>query len=174
MADLVDDALSNLDSSPIQPAPNTKATEDRAETVRFTAPSVESSARRGPGRPRKDEAPVYDEFKYEKPKYRKGALVKPMTDLYITVSMGVMAFDPKCGEALASNAASCAEQWDLLAQRNPAVRDALMRLTQASAIGGLVVAHMPIVLAIMAHHGPSQVAQMAGLLSGMDDGDQVE
>lgn len=73
-----------------------------------------------------------------------------IAQLYVFAGMGLTPFKPAVGQALAMSADDCAKAWMELAKSNPAVRRAILSLMQTSAWGGLAVAHLPIMYAIMA------------------------
>ncbi len=104
------------------------------------------------------------------PKGRPGALVRPLTQMYTSIGTVLIPFDSACGAAVISNAEDMAKSLDALARENDAVRRALMAMTQTSAWGGVLIAHLPLLLAIMAHHGPDDVkntvAPLAVLMNG--------
>lgn len=101
-------------------------------------------------------------------RYKPGMFVEPLEGIYTAIGMGVSAFDkhevedeagnktivPLCGFAIASNAHSIATQWDSLAETNPQVRRALMKLLQGGAWAGVIGAHLPILGAIISNHMP--------------------
>lgn len=121
-------------------------------------PSASESASR-PSKRRKD-AP---------PKPREGALVKPLTELYTSVGLMLAPIDPTCSMAFVENAEACAKSMETLARENETVRRAILALTQTSAWGGVIIAHLPILLMVMMHHGPEnmreRVAPMASLMN---------
>lgn len=88
------------------------------------------------------------------PPRRRGSLVKPLEEMYVTIGMSVMAFDQPCGIAITNSATRCAEALDNLAYENDAVRRVILRLIETSAWGGVVMAHSPIIMAIAVHHIP--------------------
>lgn len=89
------------------------------------------------------------------PKPRPGQLVKPFTDLYVTVGTMMLPFDQVCGMAVVSSAPKCAEALEQLARENPAVRRALMAMVETSVWGAVLAAHAPILLAVAMHHVPA-------------------
>lgn len=89
------------------------------------------------------------------PRARKGMFVEPLTQLYVGLGMTIMAVDPVCANAVIKSAENCAKSIDELAYQNEAVRRAVMALTQTSAVGGVIIAHMPILMAVMIHHVPA-------------------
>ena len=105
------------------------------------------------------------------PKPRSGSLVKPLTRLYTSVGVTLMPFDPVCATAILNNAEECAKALEALAQENEAVRRAILALTATSAWGGLLIAHLPIILMVVVHHAPENVAQSAEPLARMLNSD---
>lgn len=98
-----------------------------------------------------------------KPRATKpGELVEPITQIYAAAGMALMPFDLACGTAVMQNAESCAKSLDELARHNDAVRRAILALTQSSAWGGVLIAHLPILAVVMVHHGPASVADTVG------------
>lgn len=101
------------------------------------------------------------------PASRPGALVRPLADIYTSIGMVLVPFDPACGMALVDSAQKCAESLDALAQRNDSVRRLLLALTETSAWGGVLTAHLPLLLVIVAHHGPREVSEKVAPLAAM-------
>jgi hypothetical protein len=94
------------------------------------------------------------------PASKPGEFVEPITDFYVLIGLAVAGYDDargnrdhQCGMIIAETAPKVAEKWDELAQKNPAVRRALRNMLQVSAVGALIGAHVPIVIAISAAHG---------------------
>lgn len=98
---------------------------------------------------------------------RKGQFIEPLTELYGFIGFGLMPLDPTCAVAIMQAAPKCAEAWDDLAYKNQAVRRVLHSITQASIIGQLAAAHMPIILAILSHHVKGFDDKMAGLAGSL-------
>lgn len=127
--------------------PNWKASKPAKETLRekvrrgATAPSNERAEARRP-----KAAP-------KAPTAKHGAFTAELEQIYTYVGMGLMVVDEPCGTAVISSAEQCAKSLDDLAFTNPAVRRALMSLTQTSAVGAVILAHMPILTAVAMHHG---------------------
>lgn len=69
------------------------------------------------------------------------------------------------GAALVNHAEAAADAWLDLADRNPKVKLALMRMTEASAIGALVTVHMAILMPLLADRGvvPPSIAAAMGV-----------
>jgi hypothetical protein len=72
-----------------------------------------------------------------------------ISQLYVFAGMGLTPFKPTVGVALANSADDCAKAWMELAKTNPAVRRAILSMLQTSAWGGLAIAHLPILYALM-------------------------
>lgn len=139
----------------------------------FAVPQAEASkderTRRlfGPRKPREAPTRTRAPRKTPVPKTRPGALVEPIEQIYTTIGALWSPFDPVCGGAVIASAHNCAQTLDDLAQRNDAVRRALLALTQTSAIGAVAVAHAPIALAVATHHVPAVAAMQADMTARM-------
>lgn len=105
------------------------------------------------------------------PKARPGHFVKPLNELYTSVGMMLLPFDPMCGTAVVKNADSCAKSMDRLAQENDAVRRALNAILTTGAWGGVIAAHLPILAMVMAHHGPEKSREVVAPLASMLNAD---
>lgn len=88
------------------------------------------------------------------PKPRPGQLVKPLTDLYVSIGTMMLPFD-QCGLVVIQSAPKCAEALEQLARESPAVRRALLALVETSVWGAVMAAHAPIMLAVAMHHVPA-------------------
>jgi hypothetical protein len=87
------------------------------------------------------------------PASKPGQFTDDIAAIYAAAAMAISIRDPICGQAVARSAVACGEQWDKLAQSNDAIRKALMALTKTSAIGAVIAAHVPIIMAVSSHHG---------------------
>lgn len=85
----------------------------------------------------------------------RGGLRTPLEDMYTGLGMMLMPFDPHCGKIIIDAAPRCAETLDDLAKTNPAVRRILISLVTTSALGAVIMAHAPIIMAIAMHHVPA-------------------
>lgn len=92
--------------------------------------------------------------KKTEPPSKKGEFKDDLMALYATAAMGIGLKDPECAKTIIENGEKCAESWDELAQKNESVRKVLRTLTATSAWSAVIMAHMPIAMAVMAHHGP--------------------
>lgn len=99
-------------------------------------------------------------------------LKKSLTELYASVGMVLMPFDQPCGTAVVNSAEPCAEALVKLAAENDAVRRALSAITQTSAWGGVIAAHLPIIMAVTSHHfgGPMKGAGPANNVVDINSG----
>jgi len=84
----------------------------------------------------------------ETPKYSPGLLVKPLRDLYVTVGTLVLPFNQAVGTAFIQNAEACARSLDNAAKTDKQIRRVLMLLITGSVWGEVIVAHMPIMMAL--------------------------
>lgn len=158
------DETPRLDASELSfsdaPAPNHHASSDfhsddppATNTVGGFRGFASRSARKGRTKPKetKQDFPLV----IKQIPNRKGQFVEPLTQLYAGIGTTVILFDPVCGQAILQSAPKCAESIDELAYRNEAVRRAVFALTQTSAIGAVLVAHLPIIMAVVMHHVPA-------------------
>jgi hypothetical protein len=113
-------------------------------------PKVEGEESPKPTRRRKKPAP----------RAKKGAFVEPLTQIYALLGGVMMPFDQHCAGVIVASAESCATAMDELAYQNESVRRALTSLTTGSAMGAVLVAHLPIIMAVVSHHGPGKIPGM--------------
>lgn len=92
--------------------------------------------------------PMEDLGKTDRVPYKPGMFVKPLEEMYGGFAMVLMPINPAVGSALAMQARPCAEAWDRLAHENEAVRKMLRNMLTASATTAVIVAHVPIAMAI--------------------------
>ena len=97
---------------------------------------------------------------------RATPLKAKLTQVYAFAGTAVFAFDPYCGRAILTSAESAAEAMDQLARENPAVKRVLEALVKTSALGTVIAAHMPIIMAIAMHHGPENISEIMTRVSG--------
>lgn len=97
--------------------------------------------------------------------YRPGILVKPLRDLYVTVGTLVLPFNKAVGTAFIQNAEPCAKALDNAAKTDKQIRRVLMLLVQGSVWGEIIIAHMPIMMALAVTLVPSIRATMNGVQS---------
>lgn len=147
----VDSPFTPHDEPRYPETPDTKANDDNK--IRFLGKARDSRKEQG------KKSPL--------PPYRKGMFVEPLTKLYTGIGMSLMPFDMVCGTAVIESAERCAIALDDLAKQNHAVRKMLFAITQTSAIGTVLVAHMPILVAIMVHHMSGFKESPAGVMAQM-------
>lgn len=150
----------NPDLSP-EPEPEKPLTAAERVKARFGAgarsgagraanePSISDAAPR-PSRKEKGRKPA-------PPKPREGQLVKPLTDMYTSVGLMLAPFDQACSVAFIDNAENCARAMEKLARENESVRRVINAMMSTSAWGGVIAAHLPILLMVMMHHGPKEI-----------------
>jgi hypothetical protein len=106
------------------------------------------------------------------PRAKHGMFTEPLTQMYAAVGAVWATFDPVCGSKVLESAPACAQSLDDLAYQNESVRRALAALTTTSAIGAVIAAHAPILMAIYMHHSPN--AQILASMMGQQFADNVE
>lgn len=102
------------------------------------------------------------------PPVNKGEFVQPLEDIYSTIAMALLPLKPTVAMAIVSPvraqtdeelkadiqpptvAHNCAVAWDEVAQKNESVRRVLKQMTTIGVWGGLIMAHAPILAAVMA------------------------
>jgi hypothetical protein len=98
------------------------------------------------------------------------ALRESLTSLYTGASMIAFAFgDPVTTELIQVNSENCVNAWVDLAQKDKRVEQLLMKLTTGSAWGGVVMAHAPIALALMARKGVLPGGALFGAFNNSED-----
>lgn len=104
----------------------------------------------------------------------RGGLRGPLEEMYTSLGMLVMVADASCGKAIIEAAPRCAESLDNLAKTNPAVRRILISLVTTNAMGAVIMAHAPIIMAIAMHHVPwlrerqeKMVSEFAEMMANM-------
>jgi hypothetical protein len=124
-----------------------------------TAPDDASNDAKPPflgrrGRPAPRPTPVRDArpAKVEKPAKTDVELKSGVEQLYAFAAVALMPLDPTCATAIANTAGPAANSLVELSKENAAVRKFLGSLTQTSAWGTVIAAHMPIMLVVMGHH----------------------
>lgn len=95
------------------------------------------------------------EKKATPPMPRGGKLADGLQDIYVTIGMMLMVVDPVCAQAVITAAPECAKSMEKLAKENEAVRRVLLKMLETSAWGSVIAAHLPILMAVAAHHVPA-------------------
>lgn len=155
-----DPIIPQTEDSPFTP-------DEAAERDSFLRRALNGPPRERPTRKRRERPsePRKREPKPTPPKPRTGSLAGPLTQLYVSIGMLLLPFDPTCATAVINSAPKCGAALENLARENPAVRRALLALVETSVWGQLVAAHAPIFLAIAVHHVPA-VKEYAGTIAG--------
>jgi hypothetical protein len=156
----------DLDPS-VEPAPQRLTAGERARRL------VDQARNKPPEEPRKRTTTRSTTPK--EPPSKPGEFVEPLTQFYVMAGMTVAALDKHdqvCGPAIAESAEQCAQAWDDLAQKNPAVRRALRSMLQVSAVGAVVSAHLPIMIAILTQHMPGAVPPSMRPVEASEDDQQ--
>jgi hypothetical protein len=81
-------------------------------------------------------------------------LVKPLTEIYQFVGGVIMLFDQYCALPWINGAEERARKVAEIAQRNDAVRKAILFLVESSDATQLAMIHAPLVMAPLMHHAP--------------------
>lgn len=106
------------------------------------------------------------------PRYVKGVIAVGMTKLYRRTGRIVKAMDKDIGIAIIESAEDCGEAWDELARTNPRVRKFLLKLVSGGAWGSVIMAHAPILLAVIMKDGiKKHIPFMKLLNSVLEDSD---
>lgn len=86
---------------------------------------------------------------------RPGVIARQLAEVYTGLGMMLMPFDPTCGSAIMQASEECGKSVEKLCKQNPTVRRYVLKFLETSVIGELIIAHMPILLAVAMHHvGP--------------------
>lgn len=151
MSDVIGEAVTATEDAP----PTSFVTPDfMASREPSVIERVKAKARGGGDKATQDTPKATKPPKATVPRANKTSLTQSLQQMYAFAGMGLMPFDPVCGTAVMMSAESCAESLAELAQHNESVRRVLLALTQTGAWGGVLAAHLPLVLAIVSHHGP--------------------
>lgn len=89
--------------------------------------------------------------KREAPPKLTPGVQKQLVGIYELIGASVRPFDEFAGDTIIEQAPKCAKSVYDLAQTNDNVRRLILSMTQTSAIGAVIFAHLPIVLAFMRH-----------------------
>ena len=150
-----------------------------AEPAQDRAPSRGRRAHRrsGKGKPAADEPGM--------PQHRPGLITKGVNRLYRKAGKVVRVMDPDIGIAIIESARNTAEDgepddsvgaaWDEVARTNPRIRRFLLKMIAGGAWGQLLMAHAPILLAILLKDSIRRHIPFMQLITAYlgDDGDQA-
>lgn len=109
-------------------------------------------------RPKRERKPM--------PPAPRGGFVAPLIEMYGFVALAIMPFDAECAMAIMQAAPKAAESLNELSKVNPSVKRVLIMLTQTSAWGAVITAHLPIIIAVSVHHIPAVRESGMGQLLG--------
>lgn len=135
-------------STPDTPSPRQEKAKDTPPRSRARAPRGTNKTESKQTEDKTPSSPrtfVRDE---ETPEYRPGLLVKPLRDLYVSVGTLVLPFNQAVGTAFIQNAEACAKSLDNAAKADKQIRRVLMLLITGSVWGEVIIAHMPIMMAL--------------------------
>lgn len=156
-------------------------TSKTAEELKAEAMGRAGSGTRGASRPPRasgagpapqpaaDVPPVDDEPRKLTPTMR--TLREGVLDVYTGAQMMCYMFDPFSAEMIGATKHACADAWIELAERDKRVAAFLKRITTGSAWGGVIMAHLSMVLPILARKGivPGGALFGGGLMNAIPD-----
>lgn len=97
--------------------------------------------------------------------------------VYTSAQMGVFLVDRDTSELIARTKGDCVDAWMDLAQRDIKVKNMLIKLTSGAGWGGVVMAHMALVIPVLSKRGwiPGGALFGAGLMnSSLEDEAEAE
>lgn len=86
---------------------------------------------------------------------KPGKIAKWVTTQYRRIGTILKPVDPMCGESVIRAAEAAGLAWERLARENKMVRDVINRLMQTTVTTELLMAHLPIMIAVLTHHVPA-------------------
>lgn len=95
---------------------------------------------------------------FELPQQKKGrqsTLQKELANMYALAGVAVFQFNPPLAQTIIAQSDPCAESLYKLAQQNPTIKRALESLTQTSAWGAVIIAHLPIAIHVATAYVPA-------------------
>lgn len=155
-----------------------KATKAAAEAAPKPAKPKEDVAPAAPPKQRARRGPKMAAAPEPKTPFRAGPIAKGVNRIYRQAGKIIKVWDPVVGEAVISctkkeedDDVTVGDAWEELARVNPRVRAFLERIITGGAIGALIGAHMPIVLAILLKDSVRDRLPMGGLVGAFLDRD---
>lgn len=88
------------------------------------------------------------------PMPRPGVLARQLEEFYTAIGMLLMPFDQVCANAVIASAPECSQKLEKLCKQNHTVRRLVMKWLETSVTAEVVMAHAPIIMAVMMHHAP--------------------
>jgi hypothetical protein len=116
----------------------------------FDAPPPGSKTKPKPNPNRKAPGPL--------PPWREGAIAKWCTDIYLLAGNAISTFDPICGAAVLEIAVPVGLTYEKMAKQNNSWRRFFGWAMQSSTMAELFMAHAPLGVAALTHHGPFKKA----------------
>lgn len=126
------------------------------DRVRRARDEREARRSQDAGRTRKTTPP---KTRTKVPAASEAKLTTAMTEVYTACGIMLAPVDNECGMMLLANAEPQAASLAKLAQSNDTVRRVLLALTETSAWGGVIAAHLPLLAVVAYHHGPDNVRE---------------
>lgn len=113
------------------------------------------------------------------PPFRAGPIAAGVNKLYARAGKIVRAWDHSIGSAIvgvtrkeSEDDVTIGEAWEEVARVNPRIRAFLLRMIEGSAWSQLIMAHAPILLAVLMKDGIRKRLPLGGLLSSLLDDDE--
>jgi len=135
-----------------------KDAEEPSEAAK--APSADRAPAKPQRRSERRKAKAEEKASAPVPQYRAGVIAKGMNKLYARAGKLIAVMDPEIGHAVISitrkeseDDVTVGEAWEELAKTNPRIRKFLLKMMSGGAWGQLVMAHAPILLAIILKDG---------------------
>ena len=97
----------------------------------------------------------------ESPPKLSPGMKQSLSDFYQFIGATIRPFDEYTGDTIIEQADKCADSVYKLAQSNDAVRRVVIALTTTSVSGAVIMAHLPIILAIARHSKNDRVKMTA-------------
>jgi hypothetical protein len=142
----------------------------------------EASEDTAPGAPPKGRGRRAPKSAPELPPFRAGVIAKGMNSLYRRAGRIIRIWDPDigtaviaCTRALDEDDSTVGDAWENLAKTNPRIRAFLLKLMAGGAWTQLVMAHVPIFMAIAMKDGIRERIPFMGLADALlnDDGPEA-
>lgn len=128
----------------------------------FSAPNFKASKPKWWQRKAKAESTKAAKPRKPMPQMPASALRKGLIDLYNGMALMLMPFQPEIAMRVSQSAEGCADAWIEFSKTNPAIKRFLIGLVTASAGGALIIAHVPIMIAVA-------IAFVPGMKEKQDD-----
>lgn len=149
---------------------------DKKPTVREMEDILKNNPAPEPKTPRKsapkkteDKPPSMDDVPEIKLTPKLKILHTGIVEVYTAAQMACYMWDPFVSELIGNSKVQCADAWIDLARKDAKVLRLLERMTTGSAYGALLMAHIPIVIPVLAKHGivPGGALFTGGVMNSM-------